>query len=488
MNLEKKHMIENNKICMILSLIIQGFMLASTILYKDGRSFSTIIMLVVIALCAIVQVVGFIKLGDKEAGHYPLLLSLAVSYMILLIGSVHTPYLYSLGLLIGIAVVIYNDSKICLLASITAVVENAIFVVIYYASGAAAKSESTFMVPTNMALVVLFAIMCFSVVKINERQINEQMEQIEKSAAEQQKSASIIKETSEQISLKLVDAHEAMKSLSDKVHSSADAVNEISQSVTLTAESIQTQTEMNMNITTSLDGISHQSRQMLKEFQDTEKNVSEGHDLVDELQKQAEAVAVVNGETAEMTSALQTTAEGVKEIVNTILGISSQTNLLALNASIEAARAGEAGKGFAVVADEIRALSENVKVAAEQIATTIDELIGDVTQASSNMQKSVTASEEQDEIIKQTGAKFALILESVDNLSERISKITKDVDACVEANATVMDAISNLSATSEEVAASSESSLTLSHECNDDMNVTANILDDILALSNRDAN
>ncbi|MCR5467762.1 MAG: chemotaxis protein [Lachnospiraceae bacterium] len=484
MSLEQKHMLENNRTVMSLGVIIQVFMMAATILYAGDRNLTfTIVMVVVEALCIAIMIVGYILLGKNEKGHYPMLLSLAVGYLTMLVGSGETPYLYAFGVLIGIAVVAYNSTKICRIACATAIIENIIFMIIYYVSGAAADVESVFMVPTNLAFVVLFSLMCYLVVRRNDAQIGETMDDIERRAKEQTESAEHIQETSAKIREKLEDANVAMESLNNKVQASATAVEQISSSVTMTAEAIQTQTEMNSNITESLENISEESKQMLELSNDVRDNVSEGRDIIANLEKQAVDTAHINEETAEMTTRLAESAETVKDIVNTILGISSQTNLLALNASIEAARAGEAGKGFAVVADEIRQLSENTKQSAEQISSTIDELIDRVSLASDNMNKSVQSSNKQGDLIRETGDKFAVILESVKTLSTSVEEISANVNSCVDANTSVMDAITNLSATSEEVAASSESSLTLSNECAHDVNDTNDILDEILGLA-----
>lgn len=61
----------------------------------------------------------------------------------------------------------------------------------------------------------------------------------------------------------------------------------------------------------------------------------------------------------------------INQVTNTLYTIANQTKLLALNASIEAARAGESGKGFAVVAEEVRNLSEQSRIASQNIADTL---------------------------------------------------------------------------------------------------------------------
>jgi len=227
---------------------------------------------------------------------------------------------------------------------------------------------------------------------------------------------------------------------------------------------------------------------MRRNSDEVSENISDGNALIEELRAKSDEASTINAETATMTSELQESAVTVKDIVGTILDISGQTNLLALNASIEAARAGEAGKGFAVVADEIRALSEHTKESAEQISATIDELIQRVNTASTNMQKSVDSANQQGEMIAETGEKFEIILEKITDLARRVAMISDNVDGCVDANSKVMDAISNLSATSQEVAASSESSITLNQDCEADMESTKEILHDILTISRSSMN
>lgn len=76
----------------------------------------------------------------------------------------------------------------------------------------------------------------------------------------------------------------------------------------------------------------------------------------------------------------------INELTENIKEISSQTNLLALNANIEAARAGDAGKGFAVVASEIGTLAAQTL----DTAATIDEIVGEVNGAVTNMMECLT--------------------------------------------------------------------------------------------------
>lgn len=486
MDLNERHIYESNKLAFKFACIIQFFELLTTVLYQDQRvgfafvNTATMVVFQLIALC--ISIIGYAKYSRRRRGKYILMGSMFLAYFVVMLGSVHVTYMWAFGPALIILSLLYSDMYVVILTGVVTSLINIIYFPLFMKFSVEVADRKN-AVLTDAIFMILISLMGVYYVRLNVAQNGETIEEIENSVKAQEENAKLMIETGTKIAGKLEDANDAMEALAAKVSSSAEAAEQISQSVTMTAEAIQTQTEMNSNITEALDKIAHQARAMKANSTEVSGNISEGNALVEELRAKSDEASHINAETATMTEELQDSASTVKDIVSTILDISGQTNLLALNASIEAARAGEAGKGFAVVADEIRALSEHTKESAEEIASTIDDLIGRVNTASTNMKLSVESSNQQGEMIVETGEKFEIILEKINDLGRRVAAISDSVDDCVSANSNVMDAISNLSATSEEVAASSESSITISQDCETDMESTKAILQDILKIS-----
>ena len=170
---------------------------------------------------------------------------------------------------------------------------------------------------------------------------------------------------------------------------------------------------------------------------------------------------------------------------DTIFSISSQTNLLALNASIESARAGEAGRGFAVVADEIRQLAEKTRVETENIARILDELSTNAKQASDAVERSVEAAGVQDQMIEQVSQSFEEMSQNVNGLITEIETIDTLLTNLSEANNQIVDNISNLSATTEEVTASSMQATEMTVENLDNAENAKSELSNVLNVSHQ---
>ncbi len=264
-----------------------------------------------------------------------------------------------------------------------------------------------------------------------------------------------------------------------------NAMRDISDSTNSTSENIQTQTTMTQNIQESIQITIESSENMVRVAQQSNELNQQNLVLMGDLKQQSQVIAETNGDVAEAMKALQERTQAVKGIADTIFSISSQTNLLALNASIESARAGEAGRGFAVVADEIRQLAEKTRVETENIARILEELSENAQQASDAVGRSVEAAGVQDQMIEQVSQSFEEMSNNVNGLIGEIENIDTLLTNLSEANNQIVDNISNLSATTEEVTASSLQATEMTVENLDNAETAKNELSNVLDVSHQ---
>ena len=384
------------------------------------------------------------------------------------------PYLFVIMFPMIYIVILDQNKKTSIISCVACIVINTIFLVMFLISG-----DKSLLVTEIVCYVfcVVFAILALFMTNFMEKQANELIAYLKKQTGEQSDIAENIIKESSKILEKLDEANDIVTNLNEGIDDSSASSNDISDAIHNTADAIGEQTDMTSQIQEKLLQSEQNADNMKKTSDETSKEVSEGVKLLDELKAKSEETAEINKVTVEATRRLQERIKEVEEFTGAILNISNQTNLLALNASIEAARAGEAGKGFAVVADEIRELSEGTKTSTENITEIISKLATDMDSATKNMVKTSDSITQQGEMIETTGDKFHVINANIVNLIDSINDLTVIIKEVVEANSKIMDSVSNLSATTQEVAASATNLTNMSNNNVDQMNEMTNRLD-----------
>ena len=234
------------------------------------------------------------------------------------------------------------------------------------------------------------------------------------------------------------------------------AIDELSKTAVSLAENVQSVNTSMMEMGNNVTAI-HSETVTLNENSDkmdhANRNASESMNLV--LTSSHTSSAIIE----EMIVQVKATNEAIASIskaVELISDITSQTNLLSLNASIEAARAGQAGRGFAVVATEIKQLADQ----SSQGAAAIKNIADDILEKSN---KSVELTERMRVLAEKEQADIGSAKNGFDTLSQiieanvatagTIAEKTKNLE---ELKQTIINNITELSAISEENAASNE--------------------------------
>lgn len=273
-----------------------------------------------------------------------------------------------------------------------------------------------------------------------------------------------ILDTVEKVSQGTSEVTDLVRKLQSSSNLVYNSLQEIATGTQMTADNIQEQTVMTQQIQDAIGATQKLSSDMVDLARDSGQTVEESMDVMKQMREQAEQTNARNVEVSDSMQQLQEKMKEVRTIADIIFNISSQTNLLALNASIESARAGEAGRGFSVVAEQIRQLSEQTRESTENIAKIIGELAENAKAATEAVTESMRATEEQNTRIDMASDSFAKISRDMDCLSRNVDEVDGKIAALAKANDRIVENISQLSATSEQITASSQEAANFSEE------------------------
>lgn len=418
---------------------------------------------------ALAGVIAFLILGtkfaDKYAVRYFLIVFYGLTYSFWILFSAHI-IIFACSYIACSVVVVYHDKKF------TTVALTAVFVVntVLFLARLKMGTSSLMVVLTQIVINILFVLTYAYTNRLQRIFATEDEKEIQIGQQEQEHQMMQLLETSEAVKETVSTSKESAVRLRNQMQQSAMSTQEIASSTLQTAESIQEQTQLTTEIQQLIREINVVSETVQDFVQASVTASNQGQVYMNELQESTNTIVKESRELSDEMQYLSEEIVNMKGITETISSISSSTNLLALNASIEAARAGEAGKGFAVVADETKESTENIEQVLENFIGKIEDMVKTVTHTAETVQQN-------SEIMEKANTSFENIASDLMRTNEEVQTLHNDCVNLQDNNAKIVDQISNLSATTEEVSAQAENSENLQNICLEESRKITEILE-----------
>ena len=272
--------------------------------------------------------------------------------------------------------------------------------------------------------------------------LNESMSKIRSSSGELKASMESTSDLVKQSAAGAEHITKSMDSLSQATETMAESVQEINTKIISMGSMIE-------NIVANTEHLNASSDNMLSANEEAAGCID---NMTVSSKRSAEAIDIISKKITDTNNSISK----IEEMVGFITEIADQTNLLALNASIEAARAGESGRGFGVVAEEIKHLAEQSNDSAMRITEIVSEI-------SAQSEDCVAQSREVEKIIAEEQRLLSITRDKFDVLDSEIKTSVKEIDSVSaitdelnDIKEVITNAVTDLSAISEQTAATNE--------------------------------
>ena len=228
------------------------------------------------------------------------------------------------------------------------------------------------------------------------------------------------------------DALVAVESSNSDANKMLDEANEIDENSQNMSKVISTMAQKGEDIKSELVASKEMAQNSKEQISTAYETLQKATESIQDLASQVEESSHKEMEMADKINQLSQDASDVKNVLTVINDIAEQTNLLALNAAIEAARAGEHGRGFAVVADEVRQLAEKTQKSLSEINATINVIMQNITEASSEMNQNAadisSMTQTSESVLKEVEWVNTIMNEATQQIEKSAQSIEKNAE------------------------------------------------------------
>lgn len=449
--------------CVLIAYDFIAFVLAVAYLVefiKGNRTGGyTAIFLLLLILPAVIDMVIQKRNPESEVVKYLLPISYFVVYIfVLFTGNTTMTYVYMIPMLMIFP--LFHKWKYTTSYSVGVVSCNIMYLGYVKATGAL---EAVPMIDIEIQLAAVFLVALYGslISYIDAGMTGRKMDEIE--AAQEKRKA--VLEQIRKVAENTADSSENILQKTDHLRtasvSSTEAMEQVCAGTNSTAEAIQEEIRYIDAMSRDMDSIQETVDGFHNSLGDTLTAIESGTENVKQLGYSAKLTADTSASTTAAMNELMEKIQNVNQIVGLIDNISRQTNLLSLNASIEAARAGEAGRGFAVVAGEIRELSEQTNDSLEKIRKEIQGINDGSRKVTKDMSQLSEVFARQNGLVEDTGKLFCGITEASEAMDSDYQKIVRSIEEIQKSKKALVDSVSSISASTEEVTANAQNTLEL---------------------------